>query len=165
MGCFGGDLGPTRAPRGAFPRGLAVVKLSADARTGRRSRGSPLAEWYPIGLAAAPPLLPPTTRLFFASKGSVCWPLLVSGAAIFASWTAFCCSANHMKSSDLWTQRHADYAGEATVPERRPRGFNRCNRPYCQQDITQCYPINIALVIQTLGQINRPMLCQVDSCG
>ena len=34
-------LGPTRAPRGAFLRVLAAVELSADPRTGRRSRVSP----------------------------------------------------------------------------------------------------------------------------
>ena len=90
-----------------------------------------MAEWRPIGLA---PTRPPATTHYkniFASKGSVCWSLLGPGGGGFASWTASCFSANRMKASDLWPQRHPDYAGEATVPERRPRGFNHCNRPYC----------------------------------
>ena len=62
-------LGPTRAPRGAFPRGLAVVKLSADARTGRRSRASPL---WPnrarLASLSPPHLLPSPTKSFLPAK-------------------------------------------------------------------------------------------------
>ena len=53
----------------------------------------PTAEWRLIGLA-------PTTipyQIFFASKGSVCWSLLVSGPAFFASSTASRCSVNAAK--------------------------------------------------------------------
>ena len=88
---------PRCAPRGAFLRVLAVVKFSASARIWRRSRA------YPNGRTALDRprfASAPTTidhQNFFASKGSVCWSLLVPGPAFFASWTASRCLVNRLR--------------------------------------------------------------------
>ena len=112
----------------------AVLKLGASARIWRCSCASLPVERRPISPDFPPLSTTMDNQGFFASKGSVCWSLLGSGAAVFARWTASCCSANPMNTWQTWPQRHPDYTGEANLPERLRR-LRPHKESKCQQDL------------------------------
>ena len=88
-------LGPTRAPRGAYSGG--AMARNCDAIGSDLAPLARLPRW-PERRSNRPDSPQILTTIhhqnFFASKGSVCWWLLVPEHSVFASWTASRSSAN-----------------------------------------------------------------------